>query len=67
MWKNAMPFPVPEQRKCRGFGAVGGLVGANNSDSKQRVPVVRLSLPRGVSATHPITQPQPNDPTGTAV
>lgn len=50
----------------RGFGATGGLVGANNSDAKQRVPVVRLSWAYvTVSATHPNNYaPNPNDTIG---
>jgi len=49
-----------------GFGATGGLVGANNSVAKQRVPVVRYSWANiTVSATHPYNYtPNPNDPVG---
>jgi hypothetical protein len=50
----------------QGFGATGGLVGANNSDAKQRVPVIRFCRASvTVSATHPnnIT-PNPNDRIG---
>lgn len=49
-----------------GFGATGGLVGANNSNAKQRVPVIRLSYARvTVSATHPTNYtPNPNDRVG---
>ncbi len=61
-------IPSAGTAQVRGFGAVGGLVGANNSDSKQRVPVVRLSFANvAVSATHPNnTARNPNDPTGTS-
>lgn len=50
----------------RGFGATGGMVGANNSVAKQRVPVVRFSWANiTVSATHPNNYtPNPNDPVG---
>jgi hypothetical protein len=38
----------------KGFGATGGLVGANNSNEKQRVPIIRFSHAIvSVSATHP--------------
>lgn len=38
----------------KGFGATGGLVGANNSDRKQQVPYIRFSYAKiPVSATHP--------------
>lgn len=49
-----------------GFGAVGGLVGANNSNAMQRVPVIRFSYANvAVSATHPNnTSRNPNDYTG---
>ncbi len=37
-----------------GFGSTGGLVGANNSDRKLRIPVIRFSYADvDVSATHP--------------
>jgi len=37
-----------------GFGSTGGLVGANNSDRKLKIPVVRFSYADvDVSATHP--------------
>ncbi|MCB5251446.1 MAG: T9SS type A sorting domain-containing protein [Candidatus Cloacimonetes bacterium] len=40
-----------------GFGATGGLVGANNSDRKQQVPVIRYSHANvTVSSTHPQNQ-----------
>lgn len=51
-----------------GLGAVGGLVGSNNSEAKQRVPIVRYSYAYvTVSSTHPtnITR-NPADPTGTS-
>lgn len=46
-----------------GFGATGGLVGANNSDRKQRVPIVRYcSTDVSVSSTHPTNvTTNPND------
>lgn len=49
-----------------GFGATGGLVGANNSNEKQRVPVIRFSRAYvTVSATHPNNYtPNPNDRIG---
>ncbi len=49
-----------------GFGATGGMVGANNSVAKQRVPVVRFSWANiTVSATHPNNYtPNPNDRVG---
>lgn len=49
-----------------GLGAVGGLVGANNSVAKQRVPVVRFSSANiTVSSTHPFNYaPNPDDPVG---
>lgn len=52
--------------QVRGLGAVGGLVGANNSNATQRVPVVRLSWAYvTVSSTHPNNVARnPNDPTG---
>ncbi|MDZ4181631.1 MAG: FlgD immunoglobulin-like domain containing protein, partial [Candidatus Cloacimonadaceae bacterium] len=51
----------------RGLGAVGGLVGANNSNAKQRVPIIRYSHAIvTVSSTHPNNIARnPNDPTGT--
>lgn len=49
-----------------GFGATGGLVGANNSVAKQRVPVIRYSSANiTVGATHPNNYaPNPADPVG---
>lgn len=49
-----------------GFGATGGLVGANNSVDKQRVPVIRYSSANiTVSATHPGNYaPNPGDRVG---
>jgi len=39
----------------KGFGATGGLVGANNSDRKQQVPVIRYCHASvTVSSTHPL-------------
>lgn len=53
--------------QVRGLGSVGGLVGANNSNAKQRVPIIRFSYAKvTVSATHPNNVARnPNDPTGT--
>lgn len=53
----------------KGFGATGGLVGANNSNAKQRVPVIRFCYAKvNVSATHPNnTTRNPNDYTGSGV
>lgn len=50
-----------------GFGATGGLVGANNSDRKQQIPVIRYSYAIvTVSATHPNNSARnPNDETAT--
>lgn len=50
----------------KGFGATGGLVGANNSNAKQRVPIIRFCYAKvNVSATHPNnTTRNPNDYTG---
>jgi hypothetical protein len=45
-----------------GLGAVGGLVGSNNSDSKQRVPIVRYTMLINVYSTHPTISPQSCDP-----
>ncbi len=52
----------------KGLGATGGLVGANNSNAKQRVPVIRLSWAKvDVSSTHPTNYtPNPNDPVGSS-
>lgn len=54
--------------KVQGLGAVGGLVGANNSNAKQRVPIIRFSYARvSVSSTHPNNVARnPADPTGTS-
>ncbi len=45
-----------------GFGSTGGLVGANNSDRKQRIPIIRFSYANvTVSATHPFNTAQNQD------
>ncbi|MDD4668047.1 MAG: hypothetical protein PHR59_08730, partial [Candidatus Cloacimonetes bacterium] len=48
----------------RGFGATGGLVGANNSDRKQQIPVIRYCWANvKVESTHPGNYKiNPNDP-----
>jgi hypothetical protein len=53
----------------KGFGATGGLVGANNSDRKQQVPYIRFSYAKvTVSATHPNNYAlNPNDSFGSPV
>ncbi|MDZ4121124.1 MAG: hypothetical protein U1C33_01790, partial [Candidatus Cloacimonadaceae bacterium] len=50
----------------KGFGATGGLVGANNSNRKQQVPVISFSWANvTVSATHPANVTRnPNDSIG---
>lgn len=47
----------------RGLGATGGLVGANNSDRKQRVPIIRYCWTNAtVTSTHPTNiAANPND------
>ncbi len=62
-------YAIPDANNAayvRGFGATGGLVGANNSDRKQQVPFVRFSYAKiPVSATHPYNYtPNPNDRIG---
>lgn len=43
--------------QVNGFGSTGGLVGANNSDRKLRIPIIRFSYADvEVSATHPYNQ-----------
>lgn len=51
----------------KGFGATGGLVGANNSNEKQRVPIIRFCHTNvTVSATHPNNYTvNPGDTSGT--
>jgi hypothetical protein len=48
----------------RGFGATGGLVGANNSNRKQQIPVIRYCWANvKVESTHPGNYKiNPNDP-----
>jgi len=57
------------QASVQGFGATGGLVGANNSNAKQRVPVIRACWAQvPVSATHPTNYAlNPNDYFGSTV
>ena len=47
----------------KGFGATGGVIGANNSTARQRVPILRLCWSNvDVSSTHPTnTWINPND------
>ena len=50
----AKPNGVEGTAVVNGFGSTGGLVGANNSDRKQRIPIIRFSYANvTVSATHP--------------
>jgi len=59
-------FAIPDANNTayvKGFGATGGLVGANNSERKQKVPYIRYSYAKiPVSATHPANNTaNPND------
>lgn len=64
----AIPSGSENTALVKGFGPTGGLVGANNSNAKQRVPVIRLCYTKvNVSATHPNNYtPNPNDRIGTS-
>ncbi len=63
--ENCYAIPSGGSATVSGFGATGGLVGANNSDRKQQVPVVRYSYANvTVSSTHPTNSfRNPNDET----
>lgn len=47
-------FDEGKEPYVKGFGATGGLVGANNSDRRQQVPVIQFCWSNvNVSSTHP--------------